>query len=78
MNYTYFRYPVKIRRSACDSRQTGFGYQVDPTGFEPVISSVQGRRLPARLRARMDCWKLDTGCWNQLLASSFQYADGGI
>ena len=34
--------------------QSGSSWEVDPVGFEPTISSVQGRRLPTRPRAHAD------------------------
>ncbi len=35
-----------------DRPDVGAPREVDPVGFEPTISSVQGRRLPTRPRAR--------------------------
>ena len=63
-DYIRFRHPVKLWRFACDDRPSAkrslgerrhHPPRVDPAGFEPAISSVQGRRLPARPRAQVDC-----------------------
>ncbi len=57
LHYTYFHRAVKL----------GPPSAVDPTGFEPVISSVQGRRLPARLRAQKimyECGMYECRMWN--------------